>query len=99
MPVDTTRVWTRFTPDKYEQMQAWSDQLGMTLSQFVSICAWAGAQQVMRTLEPSRFFTTEQWGQVVAATMQNLPGIDLEEVKAKMEEMKREAEMGGLLPE
>lgn len=99
MPVDTTRVWTRFTPDKYQQMQAWSDQLGMTLSQFVSICAWTGAQQVMRTLEPNRFFTTEQWGQVIAAAMQSLPDVDLEKVRSNLEEAKHETEMGGLLPE
>lgn len=73
MALDTVRVWTRFTPEKAAQLQKWADEQGMTLAQFVSLCAWVGARQVMRTLEPETFFSPEQWGQVIASAVERLP--------------------------
>lgn len=47
----TARIWARVTPEKRDQLKEWSEQLGISLSQFIGICAWAGAKEVMRTLD------------------------------------------------
>ena len=107
MPLDTIRMWTRFTPEKYAQLEKWADDQGMTMSQFVSICAWVGARQVMRMLEPEKFFTTEQWGQVIAAAVQHLPEDQRVEFSARIQEEAKQlqganneaAQVGGLLQE
>lgn len=103
MPSETNRVWTRLTPEKYQQMEAWAEQLGMSLAQFVALSAWVGARQVMRTLEPETFFTTEQWGQVIAAAVDRLPDEYREEYtkrilqEAKAEEASVRLQQSGIL--
>lgn len=99
MALDAVRVWTRLTPEKYDQMVEWSEKLGMSLAQFVALSAWVGARQVMRTLEPESFFTTEQWGEVIASALQSLPDADVEVIRAKLMEAESEATVGGLLPD
>lgn len=57
--IETSRVWTRLPKVKYDKMQLMADALGMSLAQFVAVCAWTGAQRLMPHLEPGGLSVSE----------------------------------------
>jgi hypothetical protein len=99
MAMDAVRVWSRIPTEKYEKMSQWAEQLGMSVASFVAVTSWVGARQVMRTLEPETFFTTEQWGEVIASAMRSLPDADVEVIRARLQEAAGEETVGGVLPD
>lgn len=99
--VATTRAWVRIPTDKLDQMTTWAEGLGMSQAQFIGICAWVGARTVMRTLEPEKFFSTEQWGEIMATVVKLMPeGARAEALQQLESEVKdAKADLASLLPD
>lgn len=62
------RVWASLSDEKLETMKEWADSLGVPLSYFVGMSAWVGAKTIMRTVEPEKIMSPEQWAAIIKAS-------------------------------
>jgi hypothetical protein len=65
IPEGYKRIWGRLPDEKDAQLKEWADSLGMSYSAFISLCVWVGAKQIMRTVEPEKIFTPDQWADLI----------------------------------
>lgn len=77
MQEKTARIWGTVSPERYDKLRAWADELGLQFSQYVGLCTWLGAKQLQRSISPEEVITPDMWAQIIAsyATQQ---GIDIE---------------------
>lgn len=62
------RVWASLSDEKLGTMKEWADSLGVPLSYFIGMSAWVGAKSIMRTVEPEKIMSPEQWAAIIKAT-------------------------------
>lgn len=62
---DYSRIWGRISNEKGKQLQQWADELGIPMMQFIGLCAWMGAHHLMRSFQPEKFITGDQFADIV----------------------------------
>lgn len=58
---DAAKIYGTVNKKQREQLLEWAGSLGMTMNQFVGLCTWMGAKALMRSIEPEKMLTPEQW--------------------------------------
>ena len=89
---ESKRIWGRVAPERFDQLQAWAEELGMNFSQYIGVVSWIGAKALNRQLNPEQVLDSKQWAGIVAAyaEMQGLDLKTLEEEKPEIMELVKE---------
>jgi hypothetical protein len=59
--IESAKIYGTVNQKQREQLIEWANSLGMTMNQFVGLCTWMGAKSLMRTIEPEKMLTPDQW--------------------------------------
>jgi hypothetical protein len=59
--MEKIRVWARVTPNINAELDKWSEELGVSKTNLISICIVAGLKGVIRMTAPERLLTPEEW--------------------------------------
>lgn len=91
MAEDKVRIWGTFPLDKAQKMREWAESIGIPQAQFFSMCAWVGAKQVMRVVEPEKVFTPAEWAAIIRSYTENM-----EQNEKVLEALKEQAAEAGV---
>jgi hypothetical protein len=61
------RVWARVTPNINAELDKWSEELGVSKTNLISICIVAGLKGVIRMTAPEKSLTPEDWMNIFKA--------------------------------
>lgn len=76
MAKNETKLYIRVTPEFEEKFSGWAKRVGLTKSQFGSMCVQAGLNALITAVSPSEAFTPDQLVNIIQAAQKK--GIQLE---------------------
>ena len=67
MPKNTKRLSVTLEACKVDAIMAAADDYGMSIAGFGGLCTWMGFKAVMRSIDPEKMLTTDQWVDIIEA--------------------------------
>lgn len=61
MKKPVTKMYVRLPQERLDEIQALSDEVGMSYTQFGGLLLWMGYKVYQRNVNPEKMFTSEQW--------------------------------------
>lgn len=84
---DTKRIFVTLEASKVDAILAAADDYGMSYSNFGGLCAWIGFKTMMRSIDPEKMLTVDQWVDIIEAAQKRGIVTD-DEIKASISEVR-----------